>query len=233
MENQLVSAIKISHVSKVFGRTKAVWDVSLDIFSGDIYALIGPNGGGKTTLIKMLVGLYLPTTGHITLHGNDIGRQTISAKRSFGYVPDNPEGYDYLSGYEFLNFTARLRGMTAQGGKLRIDELVSLFPLKNIISEPMESYSRGNRQKIAFLAALLTTPPALIIDEPIVGLDPPSIDTFGKIITDYAKSGGTVFFATHTLWFAKKYAKRVGVMKAGQLVAEKNISLLLNLEKLL
>jgi len=228
-----MDAIVTSGLTKRFGTFTAVDSVSLAIKEGETYALIGPNGAGKTTLIKILVGLLIPTGGSAFIFGNDVRKNPIAAKRMFGYVSDDPSAYEYLSGSEFLTLTGRLRGMTGSEVSRRIGQLTPLFPIADIISLPMSQYSRGNKQKIAVLGALLTKPKLLIIDEPIVGLDPESIEILGKTILHYTKEGNTVFFVTHILPFAQKFAQRTGVMKNGKIVKETAITKTTDMEKLL
>lgn len=230
-QNVKFPAIKTTHLSKHFDHIKAVDSVNLEIHTSCIYALIGPNGSGKTTLIKLLVGLLAPTHGSALLFGYDIVKVGQKAKETFGYISDDPIPYDYLSGIEFLTLTGNLRGLRASVIRERISELLSLFPIKDIVYQNMGLYSRGNRQKLAFLAALIAKPRLLIIDEPIVGLDPTSIDIFGKTLKKFARNGGTVFFATHILSFAKMYAERVGIMQRGKIVREEDISTDIPLEK--
>lgn len=216
-------AVETLNLSRNFGATRAVADVSLAIHPGDIYALIGPNGAGKTTLIKMLVGLLSPTSGRALICGQDIVTSPMAAKSSFGYVPDNPDVYSYLTGVEFLQMTGNLRGMSHRDITQRISHLSGIFPIREILSQQMGSYSRGNRQKTVFLAALMSRPAVLFIDEPIAGLDPTSIEIFGQALTDYAADGGAVLLATHILSFGQKYANRVGVMSRGSLRKESGV----------
>jgi len=230
-QNVKFAAIKTTDLSKHFDHIKAVRSVNLEIHTSQIYALIGPNGSGKTTLIKLLVGLLTPTHGSASISGYDIVKEGEKAKECFGYISDDPTPYDYLSGIEFLTLTGNLRRLTPSIIRERISELLSLFPIKDIVYQNMGLYSRGNRQKLAFLASLLAKPRLLIIDEPIVGLDPTSIDIFGKTLKKFARNGGTVFFATHILSFAKMYAERVGIMHSGRIVREEDISRNIPLEK--
>jgi ABC-2 type transport system ATP-binding protein len=211
-------ALSIHHLSKRFGQTRAVNKVDLTVNAGQIFALIGPNGSGKTTLIKLITGLLIPDSGHAKIFGLDINTKPVSAKARFGYVPDNPTGYDYLSGREFLHLTGQLRGLRRQERDERIAELSNLFPLDQHLDQRLDQYSRGNRQKISFLAALLAKPELLIIDEPVVGLDPNSIKIFGRTLKHFARSGGTVFFATHILDFAATHAHRYALMSHGRLI---------------
>lgn len=232
-ENTNMTAISTGNLTKRFGTFTAVDSVNLSINEGELYALIGPNGAGKTTLIKMLVGLLIPTSGNAVIAGHDVMHQPLLAKREIGYVSDDPSAYDYLTGLEFLMLTGRLRGMTGAQVKKRIEELLRIFPVTDIVPTTIAQYSRGEKQKVAVLAALMTKPKILIIDEPIVGLDPASINILGTMLVKYAQMGNTVFFVTHILAFAQKFAKRVGVMKAGKIVNETAISTAVGLEKLL
>jgi len=225
-------AIVTQGLTKRFGSFSAVTEVNLRVRKGDVYALVGPNGAGKTTLVKMLVGLLAPTGGYASLFGHNVMTQPVSAKELFGYVSDDPTAYEYLSGREFLTLTGRLRGMTERVLTERIGKLTSLFPIEDILSRPMSEYSRGNRQKTAFLASIMTTPPVLIIDEPIVGLDPASIAILGGKLVAYAHAGGTVFFVTHIMDFAERFARTVGIMKAGKIVREVEVTQTLRLEEL-
>lgn len=211
-------AISTRHLSKSFGSLRAVSRVDLTVKAGEIFALIGPNGSGKTTLIKILTGLHHADSGSTTIFGHDIAKSPLKAKHTFGYVPDNPSGFDYLSGREFLHLTGQLRGLSEPERKDRINELVKLFPLDQEIDQRLDQYSRGNRQKISFLAALLARPKLLIIDEPIVGLDPISIEIFGQTLKQFAKEGGTVFFSTHILSFATDHADSYAFVKQGKLI---------------
>src|SRR3990172_5231260 len=150
-------AIESVGLTKKFGTFSAVSDVNLHVQKGDVYALVGPNGAGKTTLVKMLVGLLAPTGGSALLFGHNVMTQPVRAKELFGYVSDDPTAYEYLSGREFLILKGRLRGMTERVLTERIGKLTSLFPIEDILSQPMSEYSRGNRQKTAFLASIMTT----------------------------------------------------------------------------
>lgn len=212
--------IVLDQLSKNFGKIKAVDQVSINVNAGEIYALIGPNGAGKTTLIKMLVGLLSPDSGHASIAGHDIVKSPLEAKKAFGYVPDNPTAYDYLTGLEFLEMTGALNGLSPGQVKNHITKLAHIFPISEILRGPMGNYSRGNRQKTAFLASLMTDHQALIIDEPVTGLDPDSITTFGRYLTGFVSHSKAVFLVTHTLSFAQKYASRVGILSQGKLVKE-------------
>jgi len=226
------AAIQVKNLLKRFGTTTAVANVSFSVPTGDIYALIGENGAGKTTIIKMMTGLTLPDQGTISLFGHDVATHPLQAKKTFGYISDNPTVYGHLTGREFFYFAGSLRGMHEHAVKKRISELLPVFDLTDLIDSPMSDHSRGNRQKIAFIASLLATPRLIIIDEPIVGLDPDSIEIFGRTLQAYVKDGGTVFFSTHILSFAEKYATRAAVIHKGVLTKEMDIRPGTNLTKL-
>lgn len=212
--------LQITNLTKRFGRTTAVKSVDIKVGKGEVYALIGPNGSGKTTLINMIVGLLHPDSGDVLIGGTSIEQRPVVAKTLFGYVPDNPTNYPFLSGIEFIRMTARLRSMEESQANKKISELIRIFPIHDILQNRIETYSRGNMQKVAFLSALVGEPKLLIIDEPIVGLDPISIKIFGDTLKSYAKEGNSVFLSTHTLPFAEKYATKIGILNKGVLVHE-------------
>lgn len=216
--------LQTENLGKNYGPKSAVTAVNLALSAGEIYALIGPNGAGKTTLLKMIVGLLSPSSGQAVISGHNIVSSAVEAKRTLGYVSDNPVVYDYLTGLEFLHLTGSLRALKPEAVQQRLEEILDLFPLTEILNQKMGSYSRGNRQKIAFLAAILAKPRLLVIDEPIAGLDPTSITTFGTTLKHFAAGGGTVLIATHILSFAQLYADRVGVMNDGKLIREEPVS---------
>lgn len=228
-----VRAISTNNLSKRFGHVIAVNNVNLSVNEGEIYALIGPNGAGKTTLLKMLVGLLTPTSGSASMYGNDIIRTPVAVKRLFGYVSDDTSAYEYLTGKEFLILTGRLRGLTSHTIQTRIRELLPIFPIDDIIDQPMSAYSRGNKQKVAFLSSILATPKILVIDEPIVGMDAASIDTMGKMLRAYAKKGNSILIVTHILDFAEQFADCACIMIEGKIVKETPITKSTSLEKLL
>ncbi len=212
--------LQIEHITKKFGATTACDQVSLEVKAGEIYALIGPNGSGKTTLIHTIVGLLSPDSGNIKICQKDISQKPQLAKSFLGFVPDNPANYPYLTGTEFLKLTAKLKGVDKNKIQGEINKVSNIFPISEILEIPMEGYSRGNLQKVAFLASLLGHPKLLVIDEPIVGLDPQSIKIFGHTLRHFALSGGAVLLSTHTLSFAKEYSNKIGIIFNGKLKEE-------------
>ena len=216
--------LRLDGVTKRFGTLTAVRELSLAVAPGEIYGLIGPNGSGKTTTVKMLTGLYRPTAGRIVVDGIELATEPERAKRAMGYLPDEPFVYEKLSGREFLHFMGELYGVPRGERAARIDRLLTLFPLTAVIDTYVENYSRGNKQKLSILAALLHQPRVLIADEPIVGLDPESAITTRQIFTSFAQAGGAVLLCTHTLAFAEALCHRVGLLSAGVLVEEGDLA---------
>lgn len=213
--------IKTKNLMKKFGGLTAVDNLSLEIKEGEIFACIGPNGSGKTTTVKMLAGLYMPTAGEIEIGGVVLAREPEKAKAMMGYVPDEPFIYEKMSGREFLGFVAALYGITSRKERARVvDAWIPMFPgLAEVIDGYVENYSRGNKQKLAIISALLHEPKVLLIDEPMVGLDPQSAFTVKKLLRDFARQDGVVFLCTHTLPVAEELASRIGVLQKGRLVA--------------
>lgn len=210
-------ALVIDHVSKRFSDRVVVDEVSLEAHAGKVYCLIGPNGAGKTTLIKLMTGQYSIDSGTISIFGHDLVTHPLEAKAHLGYIPDEPWVYPYLTGREFLTFSAGLYELSKPEEK--IAKVSKHFYLAEPLDAPMQTYSRGTKQKIMFMAALLHTPKVLVIDEPIVGLDVFSQEAFSKLISDFANKGGSVFMATHSLHIAEAVGDTFGIMDKGNLVA--------------
>lgn len=219
----MAATISVKNLTKRFGNIIAVNDLSLTVQRGEVYGFIGPNGSGKTTTIKMMTGLYRPTRGTIVAGGYDMAKEPEKAKATFGYIPDEPFVYERMSGREFLYLVGALYKLSKQETGERIQELLKLFPIEGIVDEYAENYSRGNKQKLTICAALLPKPALLIIDEPIVGLDPESTRVVKGLLRDFVQTGGTVFMATHTLSFAQEACTKVGILKEGKLLVEGSI----------
>lgn len=209
--------IEIEHVTRRYGAKLAVDDLNLHIPPGELFAFLGPNGAGKTTTIKMLVGLLRPSSGTIRLCGHDVGQQQTAANRLLGYVPDVPYLYDKLSGSEFLRFIAEMYGIDSREADERIAEQIEIFRLHEFVEDLTESYSHGMKQRVAFAAAMLHDPQVLVIDEPMVGLDPRSVRVIKDLLRKKAGGGQTIFMSTHLLSIAQEIADRVGIVDQGRL----------------
>jgi ABC-2 type transport system ATP-binding protein len=209
--------IEIRQVTKRYGEKEAVCDLNLNIRQGEIFAFLGPNGAGKTTTIKMMVGLLRPTHGTLRLAGHDVVTQSRLAKAASGYVPDQPILYDKLTGREFLEFVAELYGLSGKQADNAIAQQTSVFDLSEFIDDLTEGYSHGMKQRLVFASAMLHKPRVIILDEPLVGLDPRSIRMVKDLLRSVAREGTTVFMSTHTLAVAEEIAERIGVIHHGRL----------------
>jgi ABC-2 type transport system ATP-binding protein len=209
--------IEFDKVTRNYGNKVAVDGLSLTIRPGELFALLGPNGAGKTTTIRMLTGLLRPTTGAVRVCGHDLVSDARRATRSIGYVPDEPFLYDKLSGREFLEFVAEMRGMDQSTRNQVIERECRQFDLEDFVDDLTETYSHGMKQRVVFAAAMLHDPPVLVIDEPMVGLDPRSVRVVKDRLRVQAGAGTTVFMSTHTLAVAEEIADRIGIMDHGGL----------------
>jgi ABC-2 type transport system ATP-binding protein len=211
--------ILVDRLSKRYGAFEALSDLSLEVRSGETLALLGPNGAGKSTTIKAIVGLLRPSQGRVLIDGLDIWREPVKAKRRLGYVPDRPYLYGKLSGLELLRFSARTHGLPFRAAEERIEQLLDYFRLDRFASSLIETYSHGMRQKLTLALALLHEPAALILDEPMVGLDPLAACQLRELLRSYPRTDRTVLFATHQLALAEEVADRVALIHRGQLLA--------------
>lgn len=211
--------IELDHLVKRFGELLAVNDVTLTVGRGEFFALLGPNAAGKTTTIKILVGLMKPTSGTARVAGFDIQRQPLEARRRLAYVPDFPFLYDKLTPREFLRFTAELFRMEPARAAPRATALVARFHLEPYLDLPIESLSHGTRQRVAIVSALLHEPEVFIMDEPMVGLDPHHARVLKDVLKEQALAGTTVLVSTHQLSVAEEMADRIGIMHQGRLIA--------------
>ena len=209
----------VKNLTKQFGSHAAVHDVSFSIAAGEIFALIGPNGSGKTTIVKNIVGLLRPNIGSVGVGGFDVVEKTRETKSLIGYIPDEPNVWPKMTGEEFLYFAGALYEMDQKACAQRIRQLLPVFHLEKIAGQYFEEYSRGNKQKFSICAALLHNPKLLIIDEPIVGLDPTSALIAEQVFRDYAAEGRAILLVTHTLSVAQSLAHRIGVLKNGRMVS--------------
>lgn len=207
--------LTITSLTKYFGTNKAVNNVTFSIEKGEIFSLIGPNSSGKSTIIKSIVGLVEPSSGEIEVSGHSVTATPELTKKDIGYIPDEPSVWPYMTGEEFLHFTHALYKMK----RVSLESVLSTFNLNGIEKSYFDEYSRGNKQKLSIVSALSHTPKLLLVDEPIVGLDPTGAEIAKKLFIDYAKNGGAMLLVTHTLSVAEEISHKIGVLKNGELIA--------------
>jgi ABC-2 type transport system ATP-binding protein len=212
--------IDIQGLSKTFGTTLAVDNLTLTIPKGEFFTLLGPNGAGKTTTLKIVAGLLRPTKGTVLVSGYDMTKENIEAKRLISFIPDIPYIYEKLTGREFLHFIGELYKLERDRLRDEAERLLDLFYMEDYGNQLMESYSHGMRQKIVICSALLPDPRLIIIDEPMVGLDPKSIRLVKDILRSSANDGTTVLMSTHTLALAEEISDRIGILHRGKLIGE-------------
>jgi ABC-2 type transport system ATP-binding protein len=210
--------IRFDHIWHRYGAKVAVADLTLAVPRGELFALLGPNGAGKTTTIKMLVGLLRPDSGSVHVAGHDAAVNPREAVQALGYLPDEPFLYEKLSGREFLEFVAEMRGMDRPEALRRVARQVAAFELDDFLDDLTESYSHGMKQRLVLAAALVHDPAVLILDEPMVGLDPRSARMVKDLLRRDAREGVTVFMSTHMLALAEEIADRIGILNRGRLV---------------
>ena len=213
--------IRIVNLTKFYGKLAAVDHISLEVAQGEIFGFLGPNGAGKTTTIKMMAGLLQPTDGSILLHGYDIQKEPLKAKSITGFIPDRPFLYEKLTAMEFMRFVAELYDMHDSSG--RINDLLDLFGLPDWKEELIENFSHGMKQRLVMASALLHNPKVLVVDEPMVGLDPRGARLVKDIFKDLASKGVTVFMSTHTLEIAEQMCTRVAIINLGRIIAEGSV----------
>jgi ABC-2 type transport system ATP-binding protein len=218
--------IEFQQVYRSYGDKVAVENLNLQVNGGELYALLGHNGAGKTTAIKMLVGLIRPSSGIVSVGGYDLVRQTRDAVALIGYVPDQPFLYDKLSGREVLHFVGRMYGMDNAQVARAIDREIARFELAEFVDGLTETYSHGMKQRMVFASALLHAPRVLVVDEPMLGLDPHSIRLVKDLLKREVAAGMCVLMSTHTLTAAEEISNRVGIMSHGNLVFDGTLDVL-------
>jgi ABC-2 type transport system ATP-binding protein len=211
--------VRIESVWKSYGSQPAVIDLSLDLYAGEVFAFLGPNGAGKTTTLKLTTGLLRPDRGSVAVCGHSLTRAARQAKQSLAYVPDQPFLYDKLTGREFIEFARQMYGVPAAAAEQRLAWLKERLVMDGFLGQLTETYSHGMKQKLALAAALIHEPRVLIVDEPMVGLDPRTVRVIKTILREMAERGGTVFMSTHTLDIAEQVADRIAIIHRGRLVA--------------
>lgn len=211
--------IQTLNLTKKFGTKLAVNNLNLEVKSGELFAFLGPNAAGKTTTIKLLTGLLKPTSGSAKIYGFDIQKDCASAKPLLGYIPDVPFLYDRLTGREFLRFVGEIYGMDTEDAEIEREELLELLGIRQDGDSLIEDYSHGMRQKLVICAALLHHPKVIVVDEPMVGLDPKTTKLVKDIFKERSQKGVTIFMSTHTLSLAEELCDRIGIIDNGNLVA--------------
>ncbi len=212
--------IRLENLTKHYGSFVAVDDISLDVPQGVLYGFLGPNGAGKTTTLRMIAGILRPSDGRVLLGGDDVQRNPLSAKMRLGFIPDRPFVYDKLTGVEFLRFVAALYGQEGAAVERRIAELLDVFELVSWKDELVEAYSHGMRQKLIISSALIHRPQCIVVDEPMVGLDPKAARLLKDIFRQFVGRGGTVLMSTHSLEVAEAMCERIAIIQHGKIVAE-------------
>ena len=210
--------LKIDHLTKTYGKKKAVDDLSLHIQPGELYGFIGHNGAGKTTTLKSVVGILQFDSGEITIDGVSVKADPITCKKSIAYIPDNPDLYDFMTGMQYLNFVCDIFGVAADVRQERIQALAEGFELTADLVQPISSYSHGMKQKLAIISAWVHEPKLVIMDEPFVGLDPKAAHLMKGMMREICDKGGAIFFSTHVLEVAEKLCDKVAIIKGGRLV---------------
>jgi ABC-2 type transport system ATP-binding protein len=211
--------ILLENLTKLYGSFRAVDNVTLHVPKGTLHGFLGPNGAGKTTTLRMIAGILRPTAGRITIGGHDLATDPIAAKAKLGFIPDRPFVYEKLTGAEFLRFVAGLYGQDGQLVERRIDELLEIFELSTWKNELVESYSHGMRQKLIISSALIHRPELIVVDEPMVGLDPRAARLLKDLFREFVGRGGTVLMSTHTLEIAEALCERIAIIQGGKIVA--------------
>ncbi|HBL52804.1 MAG TPA: ABC transporter [Syntrophaceae bacterium] len=216
--------IELTNLTKDYGTTLAVNHLSLNVSAGEIYGFIGPNGAGKTTTIRLMGGIIEPTAGKIVIAGIDVEKDPVAAKKIIGFVPDRPYLYEKLTGMEFLKFIADLYHVEPERLARKSEELLKQFALWEWADEIIEAYSHGMKQRLIIAAALLHDPKVMIIDEPMVGLDPEAVSMVKHILKGLAARNVTIFVSTHTLSLAEDLCDRIGVIHKGTLLTQGTVA---------
>lgn len=211
--------IEIINLSKNYGKHEAVMDLNLKIDPGELFGFLGPNGAGKTTTIKILAGVLQPSKGTAIINGIDILEKPEKAKKITGYIPDKPFLYDKLTGVEFLRFIGGIYELEQEISSPRIEKLLDMFELTEWGNELIEGYSHGMKQKLVMSAALLPEPRVIVVDEPMVGLDPKGALLIKQIFKSLCKKGVSIFMSTHSLNIAEELCNRIGIINKGKLIA--------------
>lgn len=215
--------IQLIELGKRFGNLVAVDGINLKVDSGEAFGFLGPNGAGKTTTIKMMAGLIKPTSGKVVIDGWDLAEHPKQAKQVVGFIPDRPFLYEKLTALEFLRFIAGLYNFTSNGVEGKIDYLFGLFGLTDWRNELIESFSHGMKQRLVMASAFVHQPKLIIVDEPMVGLDPKGAKLVKEVFRGFCAKGGTIFMSTHTLEIAEEVCDRIAIIQEGKIIAAGNM----------
>jgi len=211
--------IELKNLTKRFGKIVAVNGLNLSVSKGEIFGFTGPNGAGKTTTLRMMGGVLAPTEGSVIIDGINMADEPENAKKRISFVPDRPFLYEKLTGMEFLRFTADLFGIEDGLFYQNAEKILKLFSLYDWADDLIESYSHGMKQRLILSAAILHDPKVIVVDEPMVGLDPAGVRMVKDLFRDLAKKGTTIFMSTHTLGVAEDVCDRIGIIHKGILIA--------------
>jgi ABC-2 type transport system ATP-binding protein len=211
--------IQVQELVKRYGAFTAVDGVSLEVGEGQIHGFLGPNGAGKTTSIRVIAGLLKPTSGRVVINGHDLAREPEAAKSSLGFIPDRPFIYEKLTAGEFLRFHGGLYGLDGDGIHARVHEMLELFELRRWEGELVESFSHGMRQRLVMCAAFLHRPRAVLVDEPMVGLDPRGARLIKQVFRHMSERGVAILMSTHTLEVAQEMCDHISIINKGRIIA--------------
>ena len=211
--------IAVHQLRKDYGAFTAVNGIDLDVQPGEIHGFLGPNGAGKTTSIRMIAGLLKPTGGRIVVAGHDLVKEPEAAKASLGFIPDRPYVYEKLTAAEFLRFHAGLYGLNGADVEARIAEMLEVFELTRWADELVESFSHGMKQRLVMCAAFLHRPRAVLVDEPMVGLDPRGAKLIKEVFARMREKGAAILMSTHTLEVAQEMCDRISIILRGEIIA--------------
>ena len=210
--------LKIEHLTKTYGSRKAVDDLSLHIRPGEIYGFIGHNGAGKTTTLKSCCGILRFDAGEIFIDGTSLKADPLGCKAKIAYIPDNPDLYEFMTGIQFLNFTADVFGVGETERRERIRRYGDMFEMTEFLAQSVGEYSHGMKQKLAIISALIHQPKLIVMDEPFVGLDPKASHLLKQTMREMCGSGTAIFFSTHVLEVAEKLCDKIAIIRGGKLI---------------
>ena len=216
--------LEIRNLCKSYGKVKkAVDDLSLDVYAGDIYGFIGQNGAGKTTTLRAVTGILEFDGGEIFIDGKSVKKQPVACKAVTAYIPDNPDLYEYLTGIQYLNFIGDMFNVGKAERSARIEKYADMFRIAGDLGSLVSAYSHGMKQKLAIIGALLHAPKLMVLDEPFVGLDPEAAFKLKQVFREMCDAGSAIFFSTHVLDVAEKLCNKIAIIKGGKLMASGDI----------